>query len=423
MKKITLPLIAALLGVSNMNAQEGTPYNKWSIDINGGLTKPATPMKQGYTGDTFFGFVHADAGVRYMFNNKFGVKADFGYDYMKNGEDSDYFRTKHYRASLQGVANLGRIMNFEEWTRTLGLQAHLGAGYSWMEPGQDLATNLYEKDQMGHVILGLTGQVRLGNRVALNADFSMINTVRQDMTFDGAGYVDANERGFNGTFYNATLGLSFYLGGNEQHADWYANDGLTNRVNALENRVTDIENKMIDSDNDGVPDYLDLEPNTPAGNMVDTKGRSIDLNKNGIPDSYEDYFDSRYAMKGEKGETFTSADSNTAQDLINQGYVAVYFDFDKSTPKNAEATNFLITYLRSNPNATVEVNGFADSVGNANYNQRLSEKRAKNVAKILEQSGISSSRINVVAKGEDTSFDGTNKTTSKFARRVTFKIN
>lgn len=423
MKKITLPLIAALLGVSNMNAQEGTPYNKWSIDINGGLTKPATPMKQGYNGDTFFGFVHADAGVRYMFNNKFGVKADFGYDYMKNGEDSDYFRTKHYRASLQGVANLGRIMNFEEWTRTLGLQAHLGAGYSWMEPGQDLATNLYEKDQMGHVILGLTGQVRLGNRVALNADFSMINTVRQDMTFDGAGHVDANERGFNGTFYNATLGLSFYLGGNEQHADWYANDGLTNRVNALENRVTDIENKMIDSDNDGVPDYLDLEPNTPAGNMVDTKGRSIDLNKNGIPDSYEDYFDSRYAMKGEKGETFTSADSNTAQDLINQGYVAVYFDFDKSTPKNAEATNFLITYLRSNPNATVEVNGFADSVGNANYNQRLSEKRAKNVAKILEQSGISSSRINVVAKGEDTSFDGTNKTTSKFARRVTFKIN
>ena len=420
MKKITLPLIAAVLGFSNMNAQEGSPYNKWSIDINGGLTKPATPMSKNYYGDTFFGFVHADAGVRYMFNNKFGLKADFGYDYMKNGEDSDYFRTKHYRASLQGVANLGRIMNFEEWTRTLGLQAHAGAGYSWMEPGKDLASNIYDKDQMGHVIVGLTGQVRLGNRVALNADFSMINTIRQDMTFDGAGYVDANDRGFNGTFYNATLGLSFYLGKNAQHADWYANDGLTNRVEALENRVTDIENKMVDSDNDGVADYLDLEPNTPAGNMVDTKGRSIDLNKNGIPDSYEDYFDSRYAKKG---DTFSSADSNTAADLINQGYVAVYFDFDKSAPKNAEATNFLVTYLRSNPNANVEVNGFADSVGNPSYNQRLSEKRAKNVAKILEQSGISSSRIKVVANGEDSSFDGKNKTTSKFARRVTFKVN
>lgn len=422
MKKITLPLIAAVLGLSNMNAQEGLPYNKWSIDVNGGLTKPSQPMTPGTHGDTFFGFVHADAGVRYMFNNKFGIKADFGYDYMKNGEDSDYYRTNYYRASLQGVANLGRIMNFEEWTRTFGLLAHAGAGYSWMEPGKDNIPGVlnYDKDQMGHMIVGLTGQVRLGNRVALNADFTMVNNLRQNVTFDGMSYVDSNDRGFNGTLYNATLGLSFYLGGNEQHADWYANDGLTNRVESLENRVTDIENKMIDSDNDGVPDYLDLEPNTPAGNMVDTKGRSIDLNKNGIPDSYEDYFDSRYAKKG---DTFSSADSNTAADLINQGYVAVYFDFDKSAPKNAEATNFLVTYLRSNPNASVEVNGFADSVGNAQYNQRLSEKRAKNVAKILEQAGISSSRINVVANGEDTSFDGRNKTTSKFARRVTFKVN
>ncbi len=420
MKKITLPLIATVLGLTNMNAQEGLPYNKWSIDVNGGLTKPSAPMTPGYNGDTFFGFVHADAGVRYMFNNKFGLKADFGYDYMKNGEDSNYFRTKHYRASLQGVANLGRIMNFEEWTKTLGLMAHMGAGYSWMEPGKDLSSNIYDKDQMGHVILGLTGQVRLGNRVALNADFSMINTVRQNIRFDGASKVDAQDRGFNGTFYNATLGLSFYLGKHDQHADWYAGDALTTRVEALENRVTDIENKMVDSDNDGVADYLDLEPNTPAGNMVDTKGRSIDLNKNGIPDSYEDYFDSRYAKKG---DTFSSADSNTAADLINQGYVAVYFDFDKSAPKNAEATNFLITYLRSNPNASVEVNGYADSVGSPQYNQRLSEKRAKNVAKILEQSGISSSRIKVNANGEDTSFDGKNKTTSKFARRVTFKVN
>jgi len=421
MKKITLPLIAALLGVTSMNAQDGVPYNRWSIDINGGLTKPSQPMSPSYYGETTFGFVHADAGVRYMFNNKFGVKADFGYDYMKNGENSAYFRTTHYRTSLQGVANLGRIMNFEEWTRTFGLQAHLGGGYSWMEPGKD--ETLYDKDNMGHMIVGLTGQIRLGDRVALNADFSMINTIRQDKTFDGNSNIVNANRAFNGTFYNATLGLSFYLGGNEQHADWYANDGLTNRVNALENRVTDIENKMVDSDNDGVPDYLDLEPNTPAGNMVDTKGRSIDLNRNGIPDSYEDYFDSRYAMKGDVSkDTFTPKDSNTAADLINQGYVSVYFDFDKSTPKNAEATNFIITYLRSNPNATVDVHGYADSVGNANYNQRLSERRAKNVAKILEQAGISSSRINIVANGEDTSFDGTNKTASKFARRVTFKI-
>ncbi len=421
MKKITLPLLVALFSLGNVNAQEtSNNYNKWSIDVNGGLTKPASPMSTGYHSDTFFSFVHGDAGVRYMFNNKFGIKADFGYDYMKNGEDSKEFRTKYYRASLQGVANLGRIMNFEEWTKVFNLQAHLGAGYSWMTPGKEnvYADGLYDKDQMGHMIVGLTGQVKLAKRVALNADFSMINNFRQDRTFDGAAA--AEDRAFNGTLYNATLGLSFYLGGNEEHADWFSyEDMITNRLESLEGRVTDIENKMLDSDNDGVADYLDLEPNTPAGNMVDVKGRSIDQNKNGIPDSYEQYFAENYG----KGETFTKSDSNTAKDLINDGYVAVYFDFDKSTPKNSEATNFILTYLRSNPDASVEVNGFADSVGNANYNKRLSEKRAKNVAKLLEQTGVSSSRIKINAQGEDASIDGANKNVAKFARRVTFKVN
>jgi len=415
MKKLTLPLLAVVLGASNLNAQTAD-YNKWSIDLNFGANKPTNPMTPGYSGDTTFSFPHVDAGVRYMFNNKFGAKVDFGYDYMKNQSEANYFRTAVYRTSLQGVANLGRIMNFEEWTRVLNLQAHMGAGYSWMEPGKDDVTNIYEKDEMAHVLLGLTGQLKLGKRVALNADFTMINNIRQDVTFDGASVND--RRGFDGTYYNATLGLSFYLGGNEEHADWFAGDALTSRVESLEARVTDIENKMLDSDNDGVADYLDLEPNTPAGNMVDVKGRSIDLNKNGIPDSYESYFDANYMKKGE----MTPADSNTAKGLINDGYVAVYFDFDKSQPKNTDAINFILTYLKANPNASVDVIGYADSVGSASYNQRLSEKRAKNVAKILEQSGISSSRINIIGQGEDSSLDGRNKVASKFARRVTFKV-
>ncbi|MDN3706831.1 OmpA family protein [Myroides ceti] len=420
MKKITLPLLVALFSLGNANAQETQGYNKWSIDVNGGINKPSRALSPGSYGETFFGFYHVDAGVRYMFNNKFGLKADFGYDYFKNGEDSNYFRTKNYRASLQGVANLGRIMNFEEWTKVLNLQAHAGGGYSWLAPGKDDAGFQYDNDQMGNLIAGLTGQLKLGKRVALNADFSVIQNIRQNRTFDGAEY--ENSTGFGGRYFNATLGFSFYLGGNEEHADWASNeDMLTNRIESLEGRVTDIENKLVDSDGDGVPDYLDLEPNTPAGNMVDIKGRSIDKNKNGIPDSYEAYFAENYGKGGD--QVLTQSDSNTARNLINDGYVAIYFDFDKSQPKNSDAINFMVTYLRSNPNATVTVNGFADSVGNANYNQRLSERRAKNVAKVLEQAGVASSRIKTSAQGEDTTLDGANKNVSKFARRVTFKVN
>src|SRR5690606_14787950 len=209
----------------------------------------------------------------------------------KFGEVSNEFRTTYYRTSVQVVAILGRIMNYADWTKLLNLQAQMGTEKSWKTPSKEgvFADGVNDKDQMAHVVLGLTGQVKLGKRVALNADFTMVNNVRQDRNFDGSPAT--SDRGFDGTLYSATLGLSFYLGGHDQHADWFVTeDMIEGRVASLENRVTDIENKMLDSDGDGVADYLDLEPNTPAGNMVDVKGRSIDKNKNGIPDTYEQYF-------------------------------------------------------------------------------------------------------------------------------------
>ena len=101
----------------------------------------------------------------------------------------------------------------------------------------------------------------------------------------------------------------------------------------------------------------------------------------------------------------------------------MYFDFNKTQPNNTEALSFVLTYLKSNPNATVEVDGYADSVGNTQYNKTLSDKRAKTVAQMLEESGISSSRIKVAGKGIDNSLNGNNKVASTFARKVTFKVN
>lgn len=41
---------------------------------------------------------------------------------------------------------------------------------------------------------------------------------------------------------------------------------------------------LDDSDGDGVIDQFDLEPNTPAGCPVDTRGRSLDTDGDGVPD-------------------------------------------------------------------------------------------------------------------------------------------
>jgi OOP family OmpA-OmpF porin len=412
MKKITLPLLASLFAFGMVNAQD-KPYNKWSIDLNGGFAKPTAPFTSGYSSKTFEN-LHLDGGVRYNFNNKFGLKGSFGYDKIDKVSPSSSFDTKYYRTSLEGVVNLGRVLNFENWTRVFNIQAHGGAGYAWME-----SNNFSGNDQMAHLMAGLTGQVKLHRRVALNADFTVIKNAKQNKAFDGLSEND--ERGLNGTMFNATVGLSIYLGKHAQHADWYSEESqIQNQLSDLDNRLSRVEDMLVDSDGDGVPDYLDLEPNTPAGALVDSRGRNIDKNNNGIADNIEAYLAEKYAKAGD--QKMSADDAAVVKELVNKGYVAVYFDFDKAQPSSTDGINFIVTYLKNNPSASVDVIGYADAVGNKEYNNKLSERRAKSVSEILTKAGISSSRINTIGNGVDDSVAKDSSSARKIARKVVFKI-
>ncbi len=61
----------------------------------------------------------------------------------------------------------------------------------------------------------------------------------------------------------------------------------------------------------------------------------------------------------------------------------------------------LVTFMTKFPQSTVEVVGYTDSSGSASYNQKLSEKRAKSVAEVLQEQGIDSSRITARGEGEN----------------------
>lgn len=418
MKKIITIFSIAVLSVLNVNAQEETEatssaYNRWSVDLNAGLSKPIAPFSVNYYSANT-NFIHGDLGVRYMLNNKFGLKLDFGLDSFKNKSEASEFEGKYYRTSLQGVVNLGRIMNFEEWTNTINLQAHTGAGFSFMTNDK-----FDGNDDMTNFILGLTAQFRLSNRIALNADFTMVNNVNQDYTFDG--YDDpavSEDRGFNSTLYNATLGLSIYLGKNEKHADWVSSDS---KYDALEKRVAELEIMLNDTDRDGVADAFDVEPNTITGIDVDTKGRGIDLNKNGVPDQIEAYIDSikkdTPAPQTEKGTSL--------EEMINGGYINVYFDFNSSKPTAAsyDAINFITNYLKNNPSKKADVYGYADEVGNSEYNQNLSATRANYVKDVITKAGVNADRMTIKPQGEDTSVDASSAEARRLVRRVTFKLN
>ncbi|RBN49973.1 OmpA family protein [Flavobacterium psychrolimnae] len=418
MKKIILTLVFAS-AITTLSAQTETVkstennFNKWSIEVAGGVNKPQQPMTPGYFTSTPSAFV-ADLGVRYMFNNKFGLKADVGYNSFQAKKESIDFETNYYRANLQAVANLGRILNFETWTKSIGLLSHTGFGYAQLRnEDNDI------QDKMGNFITGVTGQIKLSNRLALTGDFTTIVNFSQGTAFDGAS-LTPEARGFQGILFNGTVGLTVYLGKNEKHADWVIDN--ENEIEELRQKITDIENKMLDTDKDGVADYLDEEANTPAGAMVDTKGKSVDKNNNNVPDETEAYILKNYA--GNTGDGSIIYNNDLIKSLINGGYVAVYFDYNKSTPTNVstEGTDFILTYLRNNPSASVDIIGHADELGRSEYNDKLSAARANNVKNTLVKANIDASRLNVVGAGEDNSVDKNSDAARKLVRRVTFIV-
>ena len=419
MKKVLLTLVFAF-ALSTISAQnetvvtKTTDFNKWSFELAGGFNKPQRPMTVGYS-TTVISPYTVDLGVRYMFNNKFGLKADFGYNSFTGEKDESIdFDTKYYRADIQGVANLGRIMNFETWTNTFGLLAHAGFGLSFLERKDPT----YVKDRMGNFMVGVTGQIKLSDRIALTGDFTTITNNKQNVAFDGSSNNDI--RGFNGSLFTGTAGITVYLGKNAKHADWTIDN--EDKFDAIDARFMAIESKMQDTDKDGVADYLDEEANTPAGSMVDTKGRSIDKNNNGVPDETEAYILKNYATNTANSPLLSNNELITS--LINGGYVAVYFDFNKSTPTNVstEGTDFMLTYLRNNPSATIDIVGHADEIGRSAYNDKLSNARANNVKNTLVKAGISESRLNVIVAGEDTSVDIDSENARRLVRRVTFRV-
>lgn len=419
MKKSLFLLSFSMISIANVNAQETekkeSGFDKWSIELNGGVNKPSRTMTSGYYTETFNPF-HADLGVRYMFNPKFGMKLDFGYDKFKDGNNSAPFESTYLRTSLQGVVNIGRVLNFETWTNTLGLLVHGGFGASQLKSDN----GFQGEDYMGNGILGFTGQIKLNNSIVLTGDITGIVNGKQQHNFDGMSNVSTSA--IDGVIMNASLGLTFYLGKNEKHADWYS-ENKTEEIDALEKRVALLETGLVDSDKDGVADLYDLEPNTTGGVAVNTKGQAVDLNKNGVPDELESYLNKTY---GDVIKNSSSSLSNNEliKNLINGGYIATYFDYNKSTPTNVstEGIDFMLTYLRNNPSASIDIVGHADELGRSAYNDKLSASRANAVKNILVKAKIDASRLNIVPAGEDSSVDKNSDGARKLVRRVTFAV-
>jgi len=403
--------------------------NKWSIDISGGLSNAVRPYTAGYWSNTYDLF-HASGGVRYMFNNKYGIKFDGGFDRIKNDENGSNgtslpFQTNYYRASVQGILDLGRVFMFENFSNHVSLLFHSGAGFSMIQSEVNP-----ESDPMANFMFGFTPQFKLGNRVALFVDASFIWHIYQQYTFDMHNSVA--KRGFDGFMANATIGFNFYLGKNETHMDWaYTPCFPDMSYLELENKNLDSTNMALranlkDDDADGVINIMDDEKDTPFGKEVDCRGvtiTSIDvvINTDTTADSTTDT-----TTTTDIDTTTTDIDTTTVTDIDT----TTVTDIDTTTTDNTTTViidksgltsigdiNFGLNHsyvqgrfysvlnetanlLKSQPNLTILLGGHADITGDEAYNVTLAMKRANSIKKYLISRGINESRIQVVSFGE-----------------------
>ena len=104
--------------------------------------------------------------------------------------------------------------------------------------------------------------------------------------------------------------------------------------------------------------------------------------------------------------------SITAPVLIDN----IFYDFNKATLRNesAKALDELVALLNENPNVTIELSAHCDYIGSAEYNKKLSQRRAETVVNYLIEHGIVKDRLTPVGYGKERSKTINKKISNKY---------
>jgi len=174
----------------------------------------------------------------------------------------------------------------------------------------------------------------------------------------------------------------------------------------------------LDSDNDGVIDSNDQCPTTAANVQVDANGCELDGDNDGVVDSKDN------CLETPKGEAVNEMGCPVLA-VPAPADLGVVFETNSAKIKSSDISKFekYVTYLKSVPTSNVVLEGHTDSVGNANYNLNLSQKRADSTKAKLVSMGISEDRITAIGYGESKPLVENNSAENmQKNRRVTARI-
>ncbi len=174
-------------------------------------------------------------------------------------------------------------------------------------------------------------------------------------------------------------------------------DGVPDSRDACPNTpagyVVDSRGCALDSDGDGVADAIDECPNTPPGAEVDARGCEMDDDNDGVVNRLDDCPNTPAGAR-------VDVNGCEIKDVIELPGVNFETNSDRLLPGADGVLSDAAATLQKYPDLVVEVAGHTDSVGSADYNQGLSERRAYTVRDYLINAGADENNLSARGYGE-----------------------
>ena len=368
MKKLFLMLAVASLSLNAM-AQED-PTEKYSVSTNSFWSNwfISADVMYGafYTNEeadanfsksplkSFRSNIGASVAIGKWFTPGFGLRTKFQGIWGRNvqTEDASTNAVKFWNLQEQALFNLSNMFCGYSETRVWNFIPYFGFGAV-----RNMSDNIYADN----VSVGILNTWKLSKRVLLNLDVNF-NVANDYDAFRAANGFVANNYGSSiknsDRFFAAELGLTFNLGKCtwNKTPDVDAIKALSQgQIDALNAQLTDAQ-----AENARLKDMLANQPKQTA--PVETK-------------------------------TVTKVVAAPVSVFFNLGQAKV------ASKKDLQNVSELAKVAKEN-NSKIVVTGYADSkTGSANFNQKLSEKRANTVVNELVKMGVNRDDIEVVAAG------------------------
>ena len=221
--------------------------------------------------------------------------------------------------------------------------------------------------------------------------------------------------------FEGMLGLMYVLGYKQPPKD-SDNDGVTDDKDLCPGTPAgvqvDANGCPLDSDKDGVADYLDKCPDTPAGAKVDSTGCPLDSDNDGVADYLDKCPGTPEGVKVDKNGcpipvaapvpapiVPVPAPSVMEQAIVEKGRATLDIKFKTGKadiqPQYHEELSKFADIMKKHPELNVTIEGHTDSVGEAPYNLKLSQRRADSVKTYLvNKLGVDAKRLNAKGFGE-----------------------